>query len=261
MNQNAPRRRPWWTVSLTVAFVASIASAGLATPALSAQSPTPRDTLLGARDTGRGGGTPAPSVVRESAEPSPGLGVTAVSAPATGTGMARPDWLFTDPPRLRILADTGTHFYALSPDESDDVRAAIEHAIARMNFIARPIARRRLMRANHPSPLLTFSVRPDTLAVTFAGLNPIVTPLSGNVVPWVRGQTGETYAVHIAFVGDTLRQTIADDDGERENDFVFLDDGATVEMHVTLTADRLPAPLHYVEVFREIRTQPDRTPP
>jgi hypothetical protein len=174
---------------------------------------------------------------------------------------ARSTWPFPDPTLLTILADTGTRCYALSPAESDDVRAAIEHAIARMNFIARPIARRRLMRANHPSPTLTFSVRSDTLAVTFEGLNPIVTPLSGDAVPWVRGATGETYAVHIAFAGDTLRQTIADEDGERENDFIFLDSGATVEMHVTLVAARLPAPLHYVEVFREVRSQPDHSPP
>jgi hypothetical protein len=240
------------------ALASAAVALGVQTQVVRAQSTTVPDTLSPPRTAPSiPGGLPTdapPPADPESAVPS----ATAVSVPASTLGRGQPF------PRLAypsILTDTGTHIYALSPDESDDIRAAIEHAIAHKNFIVRPIARRRLIRANRPAPMLTFEVRPDTLAVTFPGLNPIITPLTGDTVPWLRGSTGETYAVHVVLAGDTLRQTIASDDGERENDFIFLDAGATIEMHVTLSADRLPAPLQYIEVFREIRSQPDRGPP
>jgi hypothetical protein len=247
-----------WTLGISRALAGAAVALGVQTHVLRAQSTAVPDTLSAPRIVPSvPAGPPAdapPPADPESAVPN----ATAVSVPASTLGRGQPF------PRLaypNILTDTGTHIYALSPDESDDVRAAIEHAIAHMNFIVRPIARRRLIRANRPAPMLTFEVRPDTLAVTFPGLNPIITPLTGDTVPWLRGSTGETYAVHVVLAGDTLRQTIASDDGERENDFIFLDAGATIEMHVTLKADRLPAPLQYVEVFREIRSQPDGSPP
>ncbi len=165
----------------------------------------------------------------------------------------------TKPDRPGILGDTGTYVYALSPTESDDVRAAIERTIAHMGLIPRQIARHRLIRANRPSALVIFAVGLDTLSVTFDDNNPIVTPLTGEAVPWLRRTPRETYEVHVAFAGDTLQQVIATDDGERENDFVFLDGGATIEMLVTLRAERLPTPLRYQEVFREIRTQADQS--
>jgi len=166
----------------------------------------------------------------------------------------------THPDRPGILGDTGTYMYVLSPLESDDVRAAIERTIAHMGLIPRQIARHRLVRANRPPPLITFAVGLDTLAVTFDGINPIITPLTGEAVPWMRGTTHEKYQVHVAFAGDTLQQIIATDDGNRENDFVFLDGGTTIEMLVTLRAERLPTPLRYMEVFREIRPQADAAP-
>jgi hypothetical protein len=191
-----------------------------------------------------------------------------VPAPSGGTALGTPIDQPTVPPstspfvtleRPSILADTGTYVYALSPQESDDVRAAIEHTIAKMGLIPKMIARHRLIRANHPSTSLTFAVGVDTLSVTFFGHNPIVTPLTGETVPWRWRTTHETYAVHVAVAGDTLRQVIAQDDGQRENDFVFLDGGATIAMYVTLRAQRLPMPLRYMELFREVRIQPDST--
>jgi len=43
----------------------------------------------------------------------------------------------------RAVTDTGTTLYELLPNESDDVKAAIDRAISHMNFIVRPIARHR----------------------------------------------------------------------------------------------------------------------
>jgi hypothetical protein len=149
-----------------------------------------------------------------------------------------------------VLGDSGTYLYTLIPEESDDVRAAIDRAVSHMLFIIRPIARHRLARTNRVPPHLTFAVRPDTITVTFEHANPIPTPRNGTPVPWVSGVSRETYTVHIAFAGDTLHQEILASDGAREDDFVFSDSGGRIIMHVTLRADRLPTPLVYTLVFR-----------
>jgi hypothetical protein len=148
------------------------------------------------------------------------------------------------------LGVVGNHLYTLVADESDDIRPAIDRSVAHMNFIIRPIARRRLTKANRPAEHLEFDVQPDTLAVTFDAMNPIMTPLNGDSTPWMRGGTHERYEVHVELGGDTVRQVIKTDDGQRENVFVFLDDGAKVLLHVILTAERLPTPLRYTLVYR-----------
>jgi hypothetical protein len=153
-------------------------------------------------------------------------------------------------PMPGALAGAGSHLYELVPDESEDIRSAIDVSVQHMNFIIRPIARRRLAKANRLAEHVEFELRPDTLAVTFDAMNPIITPLNGDSAAWKRGGTHEWYQVRIETAGDTLRQVIKTDDGQRENDFVFLDDGARVALHVILTADRLPIPLRYTLVYR-----------
>ena len=147
---------------------------------------------------------------------------------------------------------TGNHLYELIPDESDDIRSAIDVSVAHMNFIIRPIARRRLAKANRLEDHLEFEAQSDTLAVTFGEMNPIITPLNGDSTPWMRGGTHEQYEVRIVLAGDTVRQIIKTDDGQRENDFEVLDDGARVALHVILTADRLPIPLRYTLLYRRV---------
>jgi hypothetical protein len=136
------------------------------------------------------------------------------------------------------------------PDESDDVKAAIDHTVAHMSFIVRPIARHRLARTNHPPLHITFGVRHDTVVVTLEHTNPIQTPRDGHAVPWASGVSSETYSASITFAGDTLRQLILASDGQRIDAFVFHEGGDRVDMHVTLSADRLPTPLVYTLTFR-----------
>ena len=217
-----PRRGPSRHVA-TVLAPATLILAGAHVTVLRAQVPSTADSTL-----------PPPSVVHDS-----GLSVARAGQPVTVHPPLGP-------------ADSGTYVYELVPEVSDNIRSAIDRSVARMNFIIRPIARRRLVKANHLFSTLTFVMRADSISVMFAGMNPIVTPRDGGFAPWVRGETGEHYDVYTAQEGDTLRQVIATDDGQRENDFQFFEDGARIELHVTLTADRLPTPLRYTLIFRRI---------
>jgi len=172
----------------------------------------------------------------------------------TGASASTGDSAKASATRPSTLADTGTTVYTLEPEESDDVKAAIDRAASHTNFIIRPIVRRRLTRNNRLPQHVTFAVSADTITVTFDGTNPIVTPRNGDSVGWTRAATRDThierYTVHIRQAGDTLRQTIVTDDGGRNNEFVFLEGGAEMRMHVILWADRLPVPLMYSLAFR-----------
>jgi hypothetical protein len=203
-------------------------------PAVGAYTPTDRHTAGHADTAGD---------VRSGA--APGAGATPGAAPGAAN------------PRITMaaslpaaLADSSSHLYELVLSESDSIRSAIDLSVAHMNFIVRPIARRRLTKANRLARHIAFAVAPDTLTVTFDGMNPILTPRDGGTSSWVRGDTRERYDVHIESAGDTLRQVIATDDGQRENDFEFLDNGARIALHVILTAERLPMPLRYTLIYR-----------
>jgi hypothetical protein len=148
--------------------------------------------------------------------------------------------------------DTGATVFELTPERCDNVPAAIERTIRPMSWIIRPIARHRLLRTNRPPAHLTIQFRSDSLVVTFEGHPPIVTPLDGSSAPWKSGVSKETYYVKSAFAGDTLHQTITASDGHRQDDFVFLDGGERLQLHVLLEAEHLPGPLDYTLEFRRL---------
>ena len=144
----------------------------------------------------------------------------------------------------------GATDYALMPDSSDNIHRAIDQTVAHMNFITRPIARGRLRKINPMPQRLHYEKRADTVSVAFDNGNPVVTPLDGDTVSWVNPLTHETDKAHVSIAGDTTKQTIVADDGERENALLFSDDGARLQVRVTVRSHRLPRPLVYDLLFR-----------
>jgi len=144
----------------------------------------------------------------------------------------------------------GTYRFTLAPDSSDNIRAAVNTTVQHMSFITRPIARGRLNKVNPTPQRVQIDVRGDTLAVAFDGGNPVITPLSGDTVSWTNSLTKEVDRTHATIAGDTVAQTIAAQDGQRENAYVFTDNGTRLRMHVTVTSPRLPRPLTYTLLFR-----------
>jgi len=141
--------------------------------------------------------------------------------------------------------------YALLPDSSDNIRQAIDRTVAPMNFIIRPIARSRLNKVNPLPHQVRVERGADTVSVAFDDGNPVITPLDGHTVTWSNSLTHETDQVRATVAGDTLRQTIAAPDGERENALVFSDGGTRLHLQVTVRSHRLPRPLVYMLVFRQ----------
>lgn len=154
------------------------------------------------------------------------------------------------------LPAPGTYQYSLVADSSENIPAAVNRTVEHMSFITRPVARGRLNKVNPLPHTVMVQVTKDTLAVGFDGGNPIATPLSGDSVQWINTLTREKDEAHASMSGDTVRQIITAHDGQRENAYVFPNNGASLEMQVTVTSHRLPQPLTYKLVFTRSDTQP-----
>jgi len=154
------------------------------------------------------------------------------------------------------LPAPGTYQYALVPDSSENIPAAVNRTVEHMSFITRPVARGRLNKVNPLPHQVMVQVTKDTLAVGFDGGNPIATPLNGDSVRWINTLTQEKDEAHASMSADTVRQIINAHDGQRENAYVFANNGASLQMQVTVTSHRLPQPLTYKLVFRRSDQQP-----
>lgn len=132
---------------------------------------------------------------------------------------------------------------------SDDVRAAINQAIGRMNFAMRPIARSRLNRTNQPYRTVSIAQTGGQVSITTDNREAIVSPADGSTIKW-RREDGETLDVSTAVSGARIEQVFRAEDGQRTNVYTISPDGRTMTMQVTVTSDRLPQPLTYRLVFR-----------
>lgn len=145
----------------------------------------------------------------------------------------------------RSLAGTYTYVEA----ESDAIRPAIDQAVAKMNFITRPIARGRLSKTNQPYHTLTIRSSGSEVTIVRDDLPAIVAPADGNPIKW-RREDGEVLDLTTRWADGALEQTFIAEDGQRKNVFALAPDGNTLEMRVTVTSPRLAAPLTYTLRYR-----------
>ena len=132
------------------------------------------------------------------------------------------------------------------------IETAIEVAVARMNFIKRPIARSRLKKTNEAHRRVEIGIGQDQISVAFDGHKPVQMPADGHTIRWTR-EDGETFDVNAAWDGDRLVQTFKAEDGTRANAFSVGPDGR-LNMLVTLTSPQLEQPLVYTLTFSRAGT-------
>lgn len=142
---------------------------------------------------------------------------------------------------------SGTYRYVEA--ESDAIGPAIEAAVARMNFITRPIARGRLTRTNTPYQTIRIGEATDQVTIVTDQRAPIVSPTDGTPIAWTR-EDGEVLDVNTRWVDGTLEQTFVAEDGERKNAYSLAPDGNVLELRVTVTSPRLSGPLTYTLRYR-----------
>jgi hypothetical protein len=136
--------------------------------------------------------------------------------------------------------------WALDRQASDNVAQAINTAVARMNFVTRPIARGRLTRTNQPYQRVVIDFNTQQVSITTDSRPVIQSPANGTPVKWTR-EDGEVLDLSTEWENGRLEQTFKAEDGQRVN--VFSVSGDVMTMQVTITSPRLPQPLTYKLVY------------
>ena len=138
--------------------------------------------------------------------------------------------------------------YANEAQVANSIEAAVDTAIAKMNFIARPVARSRLKKTNTAHRRVTIASTAQEISIAFDGNPPVRMPADGQTAKWTRDD-GEVFDVSARWVDDQLVQTFKAPDGQRVNTFVLSPDGRTLNMQVEITSPQLPAPVAYALTF------------
>lgn len=142
--------------------------------------------------------------------------------------------------------------YALAGDGREEIDRAINQAIARMNFAARPIARGRLRKTNVPYRTIRIALPPGQVDIATDERAPVVSPANGAEIEW-RREDGEVFRVSTRWESGALKQTFVAEDGKRVNVFTLSPDGNMLSMHVTVTSPRLDRPVTYTLQYRRQR--------
>ena len=158
--------------------------------------------------------------------------------------------LFQAPLQAQGTALNGS--YSLVGNGGAEINRAIEQAIAKMSFVVRPIARGRLRRTNLPYATIQLGITSNQITIDTRNGNPITTPADGTPIEWKR-EDGEVLRVSTEWRNGALQQTFVADDGQRVNVYTLGAGGTTMELRVTVTSPRLPAPVTYTLRYRRER--------
>jgi hypothetical protein len=146
-------------------------------------------------------------------------------------------------------ADTALQGVFVNDGQANYIIAnAIDAAVAKMNFIKRPIARSRLKKTNPLYERIEISRADRAIAVKFDAGKPVLAPADGTAAKWTRAD-GEQFDVTVNLEGDQLVQTFTAADGKRVNIFSVSADGKLL-LQVMLTSPQLPEAVRYQLAYR-----------
>jgi hypothetical protein len=132
--------------------------------------------------------------------------------------------------------------------KADDVAAAIDGTVADMNFIKRPIARKKLTRLNPVYKKVVISITDRGVFVKFDERDSIPMLPGGQPSPWTR-EDGDKFMVAAQVTPGQMVQTFKNDEGERTNIFKLSPDGKALTLSATVKSPQLPKPLTYAISF------------
>jgi hypothetical protein len=139
--------------------------------------------------------------------------------------------------------------YVLDSRASDNVDDVIEHVVKDMNFVRKPLARKRLKVTTKPSEHLHITYSGGDVTITTDGNSFVRTPADGKPVAWTR-EDGEKFVVTTTHDARTMTRVFRADDGERSNVYSIGPDRSTLTMSIVLSSPQLPEPLTYKLVYK-----------
>jgi hypothetical protein len=138
---------------------------------------------------------------------------------------------------------TGTYRYAGSAQEEETRKAAIDHAVESMSFVARSTARSRVSATTQILGSYSFSFEPGKIVVRPQSRPEMISGDKGEPADYV--YNGKRSTLTQVFAGDRMTQVFVSDDGRRENEFTLSQDGQVLRLKVTLSSARLSNPVIY----------------
>jgi hypothetical protein len=139
--------------------------------------------------------------------------------------------------------------YILDETDSDNMKEVIDHAVGKLNFLTRDIARERLKKLNPAYREVVIAFSPTEISVTVDNQPPLRAPAKGAPVAWV-GPDGGKVNVSMQLAGRRLSQIFTSADGRRVNNYTLSPDGRTLTMEVRETSPRLSQRITYKQVYR-----------
>jgi hypothetical protein len=139
--------------------------------------------------------------------------------------------------------------YALDRAASDNIDEVIEHVVKDMNFVRKPLARKRLKATTLPSEHLQISYAGADVTIVTDGGSSVRTPADGKPVEWTRDD-GEKVLVTTTHEARTLTRVFRAEDGQRSNAYTVSPDRSTLTMSIVLTSPQLPEPVAYKLVYK-----------
>ena len=141
--------------------------------------------------------------------------------------------------------------YILDETDSDNMNEVIEHAVGKLNFLTRDIARERLKKLNPAYREVAITSSPNEISVTVDNQPPLRTPAKGAPVAWV-GPDGGKVNVSMQLADRRLAQTFTSAEGRRVNEYTLSPDGRTLTMQVRETSPQLSQSITYNQVYRRV---------
>lgn len=161
-------------------------------------------------------------------------------------------------PDTALSRFSGTYRYVGGDAEIQELDAAIEEVVQKMNFFIRGIARRRLRAPNLPSSEVGVFLERGQIRITRPGRPEVSAPADGTTISWRHPTDGDVFRVsHGLDDRGRLYQRFADDRSVSLNHFTLSEDGRRLTIKTEITADRLPAPLRFKTTYERLATRPE----
>lgn len=137
--------------------------------------------------------------------------------------------------------------YSVQAGADERLRESVERAVAPMNFVLRPVARRRLLALNQPSARVEIIVRDDSVVIRYSN-QPELRAKRGGTRPW-QNSAGENLTVEVRALASApaaeplLVERYTAEDGTRENRWFLDPSTGHARLEVSIASPRLPSPM------------------
>jgi hypothetical protein len=143
----------------------------------------------------------------------------------------------------------GTYRYAGGAQEDEARKAAIDHAVESMSAFTRSTARNRIQATTQIPGFYAFSFDPGKIKILPESRPQMISSDKGESADYI--YNGKTSKLTQVIAGDRITQVFVSDDGRRQNEFTFSQDGKTLTLKVTVSSARLSTPVVYTLTYKK----------